>query len=669
MLSKKNKSVLTSQIFRELARKNVRKSAKDYFIYFFTLMLSVCLFYSFNSVSTQFASLGIEDRLNYLAFSSGMLNAFSVIVCFIMGSLVVYANRFMLRRRKKEMGIYATLGMERRELNRLLMKETLRIGVFSLIAGIILGIFAAQILSLLTAKLAGISLASYHFMISIKAILLSILFFGILFFFVHCFNIKEIKKMTLLDMLYSDRKNEVVSEEKKGPGWLMAFFSVILMVGGYALLILLMDNSVFKALGTGGIMLIAGTVFFFMAMLRITAGFMKKNRCIYYRKLNIFTTSQFSSRQKSEGVTMGVTSVLLFLSLALVMLGPGFGKYVINGIENAAPYGGTIYYALFGQQEKNENPMEVLKNAGFDIGEFSESYETFWIYNEPTVTSDLFTGEVPMEEDKMPLTVIGVEDYNRLMALQNKEQIQLSDDEYAVTYAFPAMEKKLENFRENPKKITIGDTALSMAQNGIFQNSWQNRNALVEEGTIVVPQYLTDTMKKSVWYLDFNFKENTEEMHTALYDSWYASHTDGFQMWVGQEALISVTADNLLMTYLGLYLGITFLITSGAVLAIQQMAHSTDNVKRYQLLKNLGASQREMRHSLMKQLRVCFGMPMLVAVLHTAVVISVVFRKFEGLEAGTLLTIAGVGVLMVFIVYAVYFISTYLGSKRVLQLK
>ena len=192
------KSAVSNKVFQSLAIRNVKKSAKDYFIYFFTLMLSVALFYSFNSISTQFESLGLEDTLSYLSFSSGVLTVFSILVCFIMGALVVYANRFLLKRRKKEMGVYATLGMERRDLNRLLMKETFCIGIFSLAAGLVLGIFAAQILSLATAKLTGISLSAYHFMISPKAIALSILFFGILFFFVHHFNVRELKKLSLL---------------------------------------------------------------------------------------------------------------------------------------------------------------------------------------------------------------------------------------------------------------------------------------------------------------------------------------------------------------------------------------------------------------------------------------------------------------------------------------
>ena len=317
MPSKERKKTVPTQIFNELAAKNVRKSAKDYFIYFFTLMLSVCLFYSFNSISTQFASLGMEDKLNYLAFSSSILTAFSVIVCFVMGALVVYANRFLLRRRKKEMGIYATLGMERKDLNHLLMKETLRIGILSLIAGLVMGVFAAQILSLITAKIMGLNLASYHFMISPKSIVLSIIFFGILFGFVHIFNVKELKKMSLLDMLYADRKNETLLNERRGLDILLAIFSLGLIAAGYGVLFFTGDEGLFRALGLGGLLLILGTLCFFSSAFRIMTKLMKKKKVSYYRGLNMFTASQFSSQLKSVGKSSALIAILLFLSLSL----------------------------------------------------------------------------------------------------------------------------------------------------------------------------------------------------------------------------------------------------------------------------------------------------------------------------------------------------------------
>lgn len=264
------------RFINRLAVRNLKRSERDYFVYFFILTLSVALFYSFNSVSTQFASLGLEDTLSYLSFFSGILNAFSIVVCAVMGALVVYANRFMMRRRKREMGVYATLGMRQKDLRRMLLQETLCIGVFSLGAGIVLGLFLTQILSLMTARLMGLELSAYRFMISVKAVGLSILFFGILFYFVHLFNVRGLKKLSLLDMLYAERENESLPERRRTLSVLILALSLLLILGGYAVLIFWLRRAAFVSLAAGGLLLAAGTVMFVPALLELAVRIMKK---------------------------------------------------------------------------------------------------------------------------------------------------------------------------------------------------------------------------------------------------------------------------------------------------------------------------------------------------------------------------------------------------------
>ena len=674
-----NKSTISSQLFNELADKNVRKSAKDYFIYFFTLTLSVCLFYSFNSISTQFTSLGLEDTLNYLAFASTALTVFSVLVCFIMGALVVYANRFLLRRRKKEMGIYATLGMERNDLNRLLMKETIRIGAFSLLAGLILGVFASQILALITARMIGLDLSAYHFLISIKAVVLSVIFFGILFFIVHRFNVRELKKMSLLDMLYADRKNETIAESRNWLSILGFILSIIIMITGYGIIKSWVNETLIGAIALGGLLLMIGNLLFFTTVFRFTAKWMKKNKSFYFRGLNMFTASQFSSRVKTEGRSVAMTSVLLFLSLSLIILGPGIGKFVMNGIEQATPFDGSISYApQAGGQAASGDPMTYLENSGFKITAYTNAYQEFWIYHVDSIT-DEFLGQrqdeqansstgSDLEEPSFPLPIIGMDDYNRLLELQNMEPISLGENEFAVSYAFPPLEKTITAFRKNPQPLKIGDSVLTLKDNGVLRQAWQNHYVLLEQAAIIVPQHLTEGLEPQMWYLNFNISGDTSEFNALLYNNWFQYAPEGYQMWLREEAIITITSDNLLMTYLGIYLGITFLITAGAVLAIQQLSQSTDNTKRYNLLKKLGASKKIMRKSLMKQLRVYFGLPILLAVLHSAVITGLVFPYFQGMTLAMMISIIGSGALLVFTVYTIYFVTTYLGSRRILQL-
>lgn len=678
MLSDSNRT--KKRFFNKLSFRNVKKSAKDYFIYFFTLTLSVCLFYSFNSVSAQFAALGLKDTMSYLSFSSGVLTALSVLVCFVMGALVVYANRFLLKRRKKEMGIYATLGLERGDINRLLMRETFWIGVVSLAAGLVVGIFAAQILSLLTASLAGLGLADYRFIISIKAIVLSILFFSILFFFVHLFNVKELKKISLLEMLYADRKNETVSE---GNGWLtpiLSILSAVLILTGYGAMLILAESNMFKALALGGLLLIAGTVFFFTSVLRLVIGIRKKNKRYYYHGINLFTISQLSSRLKADEKTIAMTAILLFLSLSLMIIGPGGGKFVMNGVENAAPYGGSI--SLVPQLEQMDtawNPMAGLEQTGFTIKRFSNQYESFWVYRAPSATSGFLTvgnesdpngskKDIGTEEMENPLAIIGVEDYNRLLALQGIAPVYLQDGEFGINYVFPAMQEPLEDFKESPKTLKIRDTSLTLAQSSIWNHAWENRNVLLDQGTLIIPQNLTESLKPQRWILDFNFLDEREDMESELLQAWIETAPNDYRIWMRQETMISLMADNLLLTYLGLYLGITFLITSGAVLALQQLSQSTDNVKHFGLLKKLGVTKAVMKASLMKKLCIYFGFPLILAMVHTAVTISAVFRNFQGLGAGVTAAVVGGGMLMVLGVYAVYFFATYLGSRKILDI-
>ena len=651
-----NKSKVASQIFNELAAKNVKKSAKDYFIYFFTLMLSVCLFYSFNSVSTQFLSLGLNDRLSYLSFSSAVLLFFSVIVCMVMGGLVVYANRFLLRRRKKEMGIYASLGMERRDLNNLLMKETFRIGVFSLAAGLVLGIFFAQILSLFTAKMTGISLSSYKFMFSGKAIILSIVFFGIVFFFVHRFNVKELKKMTLLDMLYAGRKNETQPEHKGGKDIFQLIVSIVCILGAYALILIVSKKDIFKALGYGGPLLIIGTFLFFTSVFTAMAKISKGNKKKYYKGLNMFTAGQFLTKMKSEARTGAMIAVLLFLALFLMMFGPGMGRTIVEGVEDSNSYDATIIYA----PQENENTDEImnkLEATGFEITDFASNYSAVQTYLSPVSNNTSF------KANEM-YTIVGDKDYNKLLKLEGKEMLELGENEYALSYEFKDTQKEIQRIANGSQEITIGDTKLGLKENGWYQLPLENKNALFENMVIVVPQNLAETCERAKWILNLNFSGNVGD---KLYETWGNLNQEQFSLQTREDAIIAISADNILTTYLGIYLGITFLITAGAVLALQQLSQSTDNAGRYQLLRKLGASRKDMRHTLTKQLKLYFGFPMLVAVMHSAVVGYIVFNKLERFEASAIVEVVGFSAIVVFAVYFIYYITTYIGSRRILK--
>ncbi|WP_330566191.1 FtsX-like permease family protein [Romboutsia sp. Marseille-P6047] len=176
-------------MYSNMALKNVKKSFKDYSIYFLTLTLAVCIFYSFNSIKSQKAMIQMNaSGKEYTETLVKIISYVSVFVAFILGSLILYANNFLIKKRKKELGIYMTLGMSKNKISRILILETIIVGILSLISGLVLGLIASQGLSILVSKLFEFQMSGYTFIISKTAILKTILYFGIMFLVVMIFN-------------------------------------------------------------------------------------------------------------------------------------------------------------------------------------------------------------------------------------------------------------------------------------------------------------------------------------------------------------------------------------------------------------------------------------------------------------------------------------------------
>ena len=176
-------------MYSKIAFSNVKKSIRDYTIYFLTLTFGICLFYMFNSVQAQQAVLKLnESQKSMMHLMSVIINWISVFVAVILGFLIIYANQFLMKRRHKEMGIYLLLGMEKRQVSKILLIETLLIGFFALIAGLIAGVFLSQGLAMLTAKMFAVQMKEFKFVFSQTAFIQTIMYFAIIFIIVMIFN-------------------------------------------------------------------------------------------------------------------------------------------------------------------------------------------------------------------------------------------------------------------------------------------------------------------------------------------------------------------------------------------------------------------------------------------------------------------------------------------------
>ena len=173
----------------KLSFRNMKKSFKDYAIYFLTLVLGVAIFYMFNSIDSQQAMLDIsESKKQIIKLMIQMLGMVSVFIAVILGLLIVYANKFLINRRKKEFGIYMTLGMGRRQISKIILFETILVGIISLFAGLAFGVFASQFMSVLVAKIFEANMDKFTFIFSKDACIKTCVYFAIMYFVVMIFN-------------------------------------------------------------------------------------------------------------------------------------------------------------------------------------------------------------------------------------------------------------------------------------------------------------------------------------------------------------------------------------------------------------------------------------------------------------------------------------------------
>lgn len=686
MFSKRNKvkkkveksTVMSDKVFKELAAKNVKKSARDYLIYFFTLMFSVCLFYTFNSIGSQFSMMGLDDSLNFLAFASGMILMVSVFICMIISALIVYANRFLLKRRKKEIGIYITLGMEQKDILDLLMRETVLIGGISLIAGMAAGVFVSQGLALITAKVIGAELTSMHLFFSVGAAVKSVIFFGAVFAFVHFFNAKEIRKMKLIDLIYADRKNELLEIEGGKKKIIVFAISIMCILGGYIWIFTKISTNMMQAVGVGAVLIIAGTVLFFISVADVIIRILEKNKKFYYSGLNMFVIRQLASKMKSNIFSMTVISLLMCASVSTIAVGLGGGKSIVESSRESAPY--DISFSEYAENEDGGEDKDLtqismealLKEKGLHTEALFKNTAEISIYYEEGIDGSLFLpgdkGENEHLDKGTEIGIVSVEDYNQSMKLLGKPEITLGSREFALSYNVKEVQKTYKKFAEHPKSVTVNGISLQMKKGGLYNNSYKTELLAMDKGTVIVPAEVLTQLQPQWKVLNAMFTNSGKQGYTQFMDE--MMELPDLPQWQAKEQVsVQIFSDTIIFSYIGVYLGIIFLITAGAVLALQQLSQSADNVIRYQLLGRLGTDEEVIRRSVFTQLILYFGIPIGIAAIHSIVIIRGFYAHFTNLSVMDVVQNILFAVIVTGVIYSSYFITTYLGSFRMLEQK
>ncbi len=671
-------------MFSKIAVNNIKRSFKDYSIYFLTLTFAVCIFYSFNSLEAQSAMFNMSNSTaNFMSTINKLIAGTSVFVSFVLGILITYANNFLIKKRKKELGIYMTLGMSKGKISRILILETMLIGLLSLAAGILLGIILSQGLSIVAANLLGVDVSKYKFIISMSAVMKSTLYFGIIFALVMILNQITISKYKLIDMLHAAKKNEEVKLKNMFVSILIFLISIIMLLVAYRLIIKLGIMSESYLVLVSILMGILGTMLFFFSLSNFFVHMVQKSKKVYLKGLNIFVLRQIHNKINTNFLSMSIICLMLFLTITLLFTMFGYKRITDGLLEGNVSFDASSWLMINDKEEQKMNEIEeYLERIEFKF----ERYEKHAFYHQyilsltiESLLSDYLSEQeiIDFRNNYMngPISAVTITEYNEIIALNGKEPINLEDDEVLVVSNYGNSNKVLDNYMKNEDVIEIEDKAYKIKNDTPIKE-----NILTSVGTtffyLIIPDNFTGELELkrtgfNVVYEDA-YSEISEQRYLKLFESYENNrHIDETLVLVFGNTIDQVNTrmygTAATVVFVGIYLGIVFLISSAAVLALQQLSDASDSLERYKALKKIGATENMVNKAILMQISIYFILPLALAIVHSIVgtnVVNEMFRSFDqSIIGSSLLLIA----LALSIIYGGYYYATYIGFKNIVR--
>jgi putative ABC transport system permease protein len=658
----------------KLSIKNMKKSFKDYAIYFLTLVLGVAIFYMFNSLDSQAAMLEVSSSTSQMIkLMINILGYISVFVAIILGLLIVYANNFLINRRKKEFGIYMTLGMGKKQISKIILLETVFVGIISLGIGLVIGIFASQFMSVLVAKLFEVDMSNFKFVFSKNACIKTCIYFAVMYIAVIFFNTITVSRYKLINLLNATKKNEKV--KIKNP-----IISVIIFIGASALLgyaywsvtsnVIAIQTEVQLLIPI--LMGVIGTILVFWSLSGFILSVVKSTKNIYLKGTNMFVLRQINSKINTTVISMSVICLMLFMTISILSSSLALRNTMQREVKKLTPVDINLY-----TKYSDTTIQEILISNGFNINLLKDINEIS-IYGDKNLTLNDFMGDNFTTNNDITEELIKVSDYNKIAQLYGNEQYDLDDDEYIVVCNFDSMAELINQILENKNDIIISGkkykSKYSECKDGFIKISNNKSNV----GFIIVPDScnLTDDMiTEQLLVANYNAKTDDEkaEIETMFDDNSKLFQNinnngidlNGFSKISLMESSIGLTC---IAIFIAIYSGVIFLIASAAILALKQLTESSDNKQRYTILRKIGCDENMINKALFSQIAIFFGLPLILAIIHSIFGIQFALAVLSGLASKEdLLPSVIATIIIIGIIYGVYFIATYFGSKNIIK--
>ena len=681
----------------KISLKNIRKSLKDYTVYFFTLILGVAIFYVFNAIDSQSVMLDVrENMMDIIKLMNDMLSGVSVFVSCILGFLIIYASRFLIKRRNKEFGIYLTLGMSKRKISAILFFETLLIGIVSLVAGLVIGTILSQFMSVIVANMFDADMTKFKFIFSMKACVKTLIYFAIMYVLVMIFNTFSISRCKLIDLLNAGKKTEKVT--MKNPVVCTIVFVIGIGILSYAYWMVTRGVRTLNTFDKIGIPIALGCVATFLIFWSVS-GFMIRIftsiKSVYYKGVNSFVLRQFCSNSKTTVFSTTGICIMLFITISVLSAALSMKDSLSKDLDSMCPVDvqlakysyDAMSEAYATSQDMNEKDrkmledsklsiIETLNNSGFDAQKYFKDVAEYNVYNTGLTVKDTL-GDINtddyqfMADTIMPVMTIG--DYNSVARLYGNITYELNDDEYIIVADYKNMVMIRNQALKKGITLSVNGKEYKPRYNeckdGFVQIGVQNMN----DGILVVPDNAVKPQQVRNMGLSADYRADTKEERYSIETQLdnlmkNISFQTSFISWNSRIDLAESSVGlGALVTFIALYLGIIFLISSAAILALRELSDSADNKERYGMLRKLGVDERMIDMALFKQIGIFFAFPLILALIHSVFGIKFINIILATMGMSSMAASIGLTLAFVAVIYGGYFLITYLCSRSIIR--
>ena len=684
----------------KLSLRNIKRSVQNYLIYFATLILGVAIFYVFNALGTQSIMLNVSsDTREIISYMMDVLSVVSVFVSVVLGFLIVYASTFLMKRRKKEFGIYMLLGMSKGKVSLVLIMETILVGIFSLAVGLALGIAASQGMSIIVANMFEADMTDFQFVVSKDAVIKTLCYFVIMYAIVVLLDAIVVGKAKLITLIQAGKRAQ--KNHAKNPVLCVIVFLVAGVMLGSAYYNVTARVQELQQLADVGIQVAKGilsTFLIFWSVSGLMLVVVKRCKRFYYKGVNSFSVQELGNRINTTVFSGSVICLLLFFTICILSSAMAIKNATNATLRACAPMDVQFYTYSMPKEDGTVSDISVrecLEEAGVDMSNLTDITE-LTEHNNTSVTLDDVVGDAIKQFGgtdeyreylkEQPISVVFLSEYNAFLASFGKQPITLSDDEYAIVCNYSEMKKMYDAALATGRTFQVDEITYKPKHASCLDGFVSMSNSRSNAGFVLVPDGFPlnekiDTEKGytcNTSYFTANYTTKDEKKQEEL-NAYYSSdnieqllnpsdrmrpyiycHTKQYLF----DTSISMTA---MVVFVGIYLGVVFLISGAAILSLKELSEAADNREKYQILRRLGVDEKQLRHSLLAQSAVFFGMPLLLAIIHsvfgmqTAMFILSVFGK-DGLML-SILVAAGI----ILAIYGIYFLITYVCSRKIIS--